>query len=116
MTAKHRAAWRKRNPEYQAKYRAANKEKLAAYKKSPKGKYDAHRTRAKQRGIEWGFTFDTWWAMWEPHFDNMGQTPDSYHMCRTNDVGPYSPENCRIDTARNNGREGIITKHREVEK
>jgi len=101
----------------QRKYRASKKGQAytKVFAKSPKGKYDRHRQRAKRRGIAWEFTFDSWWAMWEPHFDKMGQTPDSMHMCRTNDEGAYSPSNCRIDSARNNGVEGSETKKRRSE-
>ena len=116
--AEHQAIYKKRHPERvrasAAKYRAKNKAKIAAHGKTPQFKYSNHMFHARQRGVEWGFTFETWWEMWEPYFDQMGQTSDSYHMCRTRDVGPYSPENCRIDTAANNGREGVETKYRGV--
>lgn len=100
----------------QRKYRMTTKGRAyqQRFSKSPKGKYDKHKQRAKARGIDWMFTFETWWNLWEPFFDNMGQTPTSYHMCRRLDEGPYSPENCYIDTAANNGRDATVTKKRRA--
>jgi len=103
MTAEYQRAYKERHSERIKQSRATWK---AENKHTPRVKYDNHKSRARQRGIEWGFTFETWWAMWEPYFENMGQTSSSFHMCRTGDTGPYSPDNCRIDTAEVNGREG----------
>ena len=78
----------------------------AKYRKTPRGIYQAHKVRAKRSGIEWAFTFDGWWEMWEPHWDNKsGHRRDGLVMCRHCDEGPYSAENCRIDTVYNNAVE-----------
>lgn len=89
---------------------AKGKEAKRDYDRSPKGKYGYHLHRAKVRGVPWEFTFETWWAMWEPYFDRMGQQSHQLQMCRTGDIGPYSPDNCRIDTCANNTRESHRTR------
>ena len=89
---------------YMREYRKTQKSK--AYQKkfaaSPKGRYAAQKSRSVSRGIDWLFTFESWWAMWEPHWDNRGTGVNDLQMCRNGDSGPYSPENCRIDYFRNN--------------
>lgn len=86
------------------KYRMNNPDKVP-YTKTPKHAYSQHRSNAKARGIEWEFTFEEWWAMWEPHFWNRGNKKWMFHMCRYRDRGPYSPGNCRIDTIEENRKE-----------
>ena len=94
-----------------ARYRASQKGIKAeragakAYTRTPKGKYCRQKIHARQRGIEWEFTFDLWWEMWEPHWENRGCTAGKFVMCRAADKGPYSPANCRIDTMENNIKE-----------
>ena len=117
----------KDNPEYRAKrcifqkkYAHSEKGKKTArksshtersknyqenYHKAPYGRYKAHRGRAKKRNIEWLFTFETWWKIWEPCWGRRGQASNDLQMCRTGDKGPYSPENVRIDTCANNVKE-----------
>lgn len=107
--AEHQRRYKERHPE---RVKASAKKYLKSEKGRARNKYSQHKSNAKRRGHDWLFTFDTWWAMWEPHFHKRGQTSESMHMCRTNDEGPYSPENCRIDTAESNGREGHYTKLR----
>ncbi len=51
---------------------------------------------AKKRGIEWLFSFDTWWQMWKDKFNWRGASKGKYCMARKGDEGPYSPENCEI--------------------
>jgi len=115
---RHGEKQRERHREYLRKWRQSpegklkNRESARKYRASPQGRYAKHKARAKERGIEWGFTFETWWAMWEPYIENIGVDSNQYQMCRHNDEGPYSPSNCRIDTAENNGREGVMTKMR----
>lgn len=81
------------------------KEYRQRFAASPKGRYSAQKARSHSKGIDWGFTFETWWVMWEAHWHNRGKDIDSMQMCRTGDTGPYSPENCRIDSFRNNLKE-----------
>ena len=112
--------------EGQRKWREANREKMAAYRKKWREKniekaksqdkewrkknparsaYLSQKSRAKERGVEFLLTFEEWWEMWEPHWERRGRSLDDMQMCRTGDTGPYSVENCRIDTCRNNKRE-----------
>lgn len=73
----------------------------AAVDDSPAGARDAYRVQkrhARKRGIEWQFTFETWWAVWRcsGNWNERGCTRGSYCMARTGDKGPYSPTNVRI--------------------
>ena len=93
--------------DYQKKYRKTQKniDYIKAYQKTPKYKYCQHRMHAKYRNIKWLFTFEEWWAIWEPHWEKRGQESSGLQMCRYGDSGPYSPENVRIDTLANNIKE-----------
>lgn len=91
---------------YFAKYRTTDAYRISL--KTPNTKYHAHKSSAIQRGIEWLFTFETWWKIWEPYFDHRGSGCNDLQMCRYGDKGPYSPENVRIDTKANNVREMVI--------
>jgi len=77
------------------------------YYKTPMGKYIRQRANAHARAIAWEFTFDTWWKMWQESgkWEQRGRGVGCYYMCRTGDTGPYSPENCRIDTISANQKE-----------
>ena len=78
--------------------------------KKIKKSYIRQRTNAKQRGIAWEFTFDSWLKKWEDSgkLSLRGNTKNNpYVMCRYGDVGPYSYENTRIDTRENNSKEAI---------
>lgn len=56
------------------------------------------RARAKNRGIEWMFTFEEWLAIWETSgkLHLRGRGVGKYVMSRFGDVGPYSPTNVEI--------------------
>jgi hypothetical protein len=89
--------WISKNPTYHSTYRA-----------SPLGRYKMHKKNAEKKGILWEFTFETWWKMWEESgkWEQRGRTGQGrYQMCRYGDVGPYSPENVRIDTQQENMKE-----------
>lgn len=77
-------------------------ERTPNWRHHPKQKYVNQKSHAKQRGIPWEFTFESWWAMWEPYWKNRGRLGHQYCMCRNGDTGPYSPDNCRIDTNNRN--------------
>lgn len=66
--------------------------------------YKAQRKRAEQRGIEWGFTFETWLGVWDAsgvaHL--RGKRMGQYVMARNGDVGPYTPDNVVICTVSQN--------------
>ncbi len=69
--------------------------------------YHTQKQQAKVRGIEWLFTFDTWLDVWDASGKLAERGPGrlQYCMARTNDAGPYSPENVRITTGEDNWRE-----------
>lgn len=60
--------------------------------------YVTQRNGARQRGIEWRFTFETWWLVWKNHFHLRGPGKDDLCMARDGDEGPYSPENVYLTT------------------
>lgn len=78
----------------------------------PRIAYATHKAGAKSRGIEFDFTFEEWWAIWEPHYARRGVASDSMQMCRTRDEGAYRPGNVRIDTHANNIAEFKVTRFR----
>ena len=95
--------------EYMAEYRRKNREQIAKQKrewrKSPEQRYATQQEQAKARGIPWHFTFETWWALWAPHWEERGKAKGKLQMCRYGDSGPYSPDNVRLDTLENNVKE-----------
>jgi len=62
--------------------------------------YNSQVQTSKLRGVEWGFTFDTWLSWWEAtgKLHLRGKKKGCYQMCRFGDVGPYTPENVYCDT------------------
>lgn len=72
--------------------------------------YNAQKDMAKHRGIDWGFTLDTWCDMWEQSgkWDQRGKSGDQYCMGRKGDQGAYSPNNVYIIT----NRENTLERHR----
>lgn len=60
--------------------------------------YHRHRCGAGQRGIQWEFTFETWWLVWKDsgHWRERGRGKGKYVMSRPGDVGPYAPHNVKI--------------------
>ena len=97
-------------------YYQKNKEKIIATNKvteplwllTPKGKYSAQKRKAKQRGIFWDFTFDTWWTKWEGYWELRGDTAGKYCLSRYNDTGVYSPDNTYINLFEENSKEVYI--------
>ena len=67
--------------------------------------FGLQKSMAKQRGIEWLLTFDEWWEIWAPRWDNRGRRSGQMVMCRNRDKGPYCVGNVRIDTANANHAE-----------
>lgn len=66
---------------------------------SPMGKYCAQRHRCKQLGVQWLFTFKSWWDIWQASgkWDNRGRA--QYVMGRNGDAtSPMGPNTCRITT------------------
>lgn len=63
--------------------------------------YQSQKANAKQRNIEWQFSFEEWCLKWEQSgkWDLRGCSNEKpYLMCRNNDSGPYSFNNTKIDT------------------
>ncbi len=69
-----------------------------AWLATPRGKYWQHKTNARRRGIEWLFTFETWWQLWESSgkWERRGDKAGMYCMSRRSDRGAYSPDNCEV--------------------
>jgi hypothetical protein len=69
--------------------------------------YSWQKHNSKLRGIEWNLSFGEWLDFWEKSgkLPYRGKTKGCYCMCRTDDTGPYSIDNIRIDTVKNNLRE-----------
>lgn len=89
------------------KYLANRKKTNDKRRSTPEGKYLDHKHRAKQCGIEFNLTFDEWWEIWQPHYEDRGI--GKLVMCRFNDEGSYEVGNVRIDTQANNNREACET-------
>lgn len=75
--------------------------------------YDLHRSGALARKIPWGFTLSTWQKMWAASGKwklrgKRGGKNGYYVMARFQDVGPYSPQNCRICTQSDNVKEALL--------
>lgn len=67
--------------------------------------YASQLVSARKRGIEWLFTFESWWQMWQPLWHRRGKRAHELCMARFGDAGPYSPTNVRITTNRENHEE-----------
>lgn len=65
---------------------------------SPVRAYAAQKNHAAARGIDWEFTFETWWEIWEPYFHLRGPGRLDLCMARFGDVGPYAPSNVYLTT------------------
>ena len=82
-------------------------------KRNPRGQpkqyynqyYNAYQC-AKQRGIDWQFTYDTWINWWGNDIVNRGPYSGQLVMARTRDQGPYHPDNVRKATCNENLSEG----------
>lgn len=71
-------------------------------------RYLQQRRRARGRGIQWLFTFPTWWAVWVDSGKWSERGRHGFVMARNGDVGPYSRENVRVITQAENMRETHI--------
>lgn len=71
---------------------------------TPKKAYSNQLSMARKRGIEWLLTFDEWWEIWAQSgkWEQRGRHKGGYVMARYGDVGPYSRENVRIITNKEN--------------
>jgi hypothetical protein len=69
--------------------------------------FAAHRQGAKQRGIAFDFTFESWLAAWNASgkLPLRGVKKGGYVMARHGDQGAYEPSNVTIKTQRENLQE-----------
>jgi len=83
-------------------------EKLSMAKK----KYTQQQYAAKQRNIEWLYTFETWWKQWQESgkWEQRGNKRNQYCMGRKGDIGPYSPDNVDIILATKNSSDAKLGK------
>ena len=67
---------------------------------TPKDRYTQQLCQARKRNVEWLFTFETWWKMWQDSgkWEQRGRKQGQYCMARKGDVGPYSVDNVDIIT------------------
>jgi len=88
-----------------------------SYQKTPKGKYLRQKVNAKNRGLKWEFTFETWWKVWQDSgkWEQRGRGAGQYCMCRIRDEGSYNPENVQVKLMEENSRENNENiKHRRI--
>jgi hypothetical protein len=73
--------------------------------KSSAAKRDREARAKGLPGIEWLFTFERWWAVWEASgkWEQRGCRRGEYVMARHGDTGPYAPDNVSIVEAGVNG-------------
>jgi len=79
---------------------------------SPKKSYSDTLYHARDREIIFNLTYSEYLELWlvSGKWEFKGTSKGSYQMCRYGDTGPYSINNCRIDTVENNQMEKY-TKH-----
>jgi hypothetical protein len=72
--------------------------------KKQRAAYSVQKRTAKQRGIEWKFTFNEWWAWWQVgnRWEQRGHGLGKLQMARFGDEGSYSPENVYCATHEQN--------------
>lgn len=56
------------------------------------------RAQAHFRCEGWELTFDEYYAMWDPHWENRGRKPESMCMTRYDSSQPWNTKNARIVT------------------
>lgn len=74
--------------------------------------YSYQKARAKQRLIQWNFSFETWIAVWEKsgNLHRRGKGAGKCVMSRVGDVGPYAEANVVITPYEANARDARINK------
>ncbi len=75
-------------------------------------KYACHKSKAKQRGIEFNLTYEEWWHIWQKSgkWEQRGPNKGQYVMSRYNDIGPYEIGNVFIQPSVENRREAMLGK------
>ena len=65
-------------------------------------KYHNARWSAKERNIDWHFTFESWVNWWGDDLDKRGPKSTDLCMARIGDKGPYHPNNvCKLTVSEN---------------
>lgn len=77
--------------------------------------YNAY-TCAKQRGIEWHFTYESWIEWWGDDIVKRGPYKGQLVMARNNDIGPYHPDNVYKSTSSDNCSIAVIRYRNDAEK
>ena len=74
------------------------------YKDKNKGKFNNQRKQARNRGIEFLFSFEEWMKIWieSGFWHERGCHKGQYVMARNGDKGPYAPWNIEIITSEEN--------------
>lgn len=67
-----------------------------------KKSYWSQKSSAKRRGIEFNLTFEQWWDLWKPFYQNRGRGIEQFVMCRKLDQGAYELGNVTIGTVKSN--------------
>jgi hypothetical protein len=81
--------------------------------------FHSHKSRAKWRGIEFEFTYDTWIEWWGDDITKRGSKKGQLVMARKGDQGPYHPDNVFKLTQEENasmGHKGKIVSEQTREK
>jgi hypothetical protein len=81
--------------------------------------YLIQKRHAKDRGIEWLFTFERWVLWWKSQLganwiNLRGRRRGQYVMSRFNDVGPYVESNIKCTLHEINSVEGLVGKKRRA--
>lgn len=71
-----------------------------------RSQYHNARYCAKERNIDWQFTYDTWIEWWGDDIVNRGPYKGQLVMARNGDIGPYHPDNVTKKTCNENCSEG----------
>jgi hypothetical protein len=74
--------------------------------------YNVQKAGAKRRKIDWHFDFEAWLKVWveSGHLHERGKKNGQYCMARNKDIGPYSPENVKIEPIEKNAHDGNYRK------
>jgi hypothetical protein len=84
-----------------------------AWNRTPRGRYSKQKRHAKERGIPFLLTFEQWWELWEPYWEQRGRSNASaLCMARFNDQGAYEIGNVEIKSLSANTREGLAIRWR----
>lgn len=80
--------------------------------KQRRRKYLMQKKQAGRRGISWEMTYIQWIKIWleSGHWYERGKKRGQYQMARFGDKGPYSPDNVKIITGKENIQEAHLGK------